>query len=120
MVSDGILARTERKYLFNDSRVAELRRNYQIDSKTKVLGSSAFGSVFLTNKKHNPNFEVAIKVLNKDKLMDNIDCLIEEIAILHSLDHPNIVKYHENYNDPKYIYLVMDYVSGKPLFDRIT
>ena len=100
--------------------VAELRKNYQIDSKTKVLGTGAFGRVFLTNNKHNPDFKVAIKVLNKDKLMDNIDCIMEEVAILHSLDHPNIVKYHETYNDLKYIYLVMEYVSGKPLFERIT
>ena len=59
-------------------------------------------------------------MLNKDKLEKNIDCIIEEVTILHSLDHPNIVKYHETYNDLKYIYLVMEYVSGKPLFDRIT
>ena len=52
--------------------------------------------------------------------MDNIDCIMEEVAILHSLDHPNIVKYHETYNDVKYIYLVMEYVSGKPLFEKIT
>ena len=100
--------------------VAELRKNYQIDSKTKVLGTGAFGRVFKTNNKHNPDFEVAIKVLNKDKLMDNIDCIMEEVAILHSLDHPNIVKYHETYNDLKYIYLVMEYVTGMPLFDKIT
>ena len=59
-------------------------------------------------------------MLNKDKLMDNIDCIMEEVAILHSLDHPNIVKYYETYNDLKYIYLVMEYVSGRPLFECIT
>ena len=45
---------------------------------------------------------------------------MEEVAILHSLDHPNIVKYYETYNDQKYIYLVMEYVNGIPLFDKIT
>ena len=63
---------------------------------------------------------MAIKVLDKVKLRDNIDCIMEEVAILHSLDHPNIVKYYETYNDQKYIYLVMEYVTGMPLFDKIT
>jgi len=100
--------------------VHELKQNYFIDSKTKVLGVGAFGRVFHTTNKHNPDFQVAIKVLDKFKLHENIDCIMEEVAILHSLDHPNIVKYYETYNDQKYIYLVMEYVSGMPLFDKIT
>ncbi len=31
----------------------ELKLNYQIDNNTKVLGSGAFGKVFLTHNKHN-------------------------------------------------------------------
>ena len=85
-----------------------------------MLGVGAFGRVFLTSNKHHKDFQVAIKVLDKVKLRDNIDCIMEEVAILHSLDHPNIVKYYETYNDQKYIYLVMEYVTGMPLFDKIT
>jgi calcium-dependent protein kinase len=51
-------------------------------------------------------------VLDKIKLEANIDCIMEEVAILHTLDHPNIVKYYETYDDTKYIYLVMEYISG--------
>lgn len=35
------------------------------------------------------------------------------------LDHPNIVKYHETYDDVKFIYLVMELCSGGELLDRI-
>ena len=59
-------------------------------------------------------------MLDKAKLRDNIDCIMEEVAILHTLDHPNIVKYYETYNDQKFIYLVMEYINGMPLFDKIT
>ena len=31
----------------------ELKQNYVIDNNTKVLGSGAFGKVFLTHNKHN-------------------------------------------------------------------
>ena len=94
--------------------------NYIIDARTKVLGVGAFGRVFMTTNKHDKNLKVAIKVLDKHKLKENIDCIIEEVAILNKLDHPNIVKYFETYDDNKYIYLVMEFVSGQQLFDKIT
>merc|ERR1740139_1369647 len=68
----------------------------------------------------NPEHKVAIKVLDKQKLRDNVDLIMEEVAILNTLDHPNIVKYYETYDDNKYIYLVMEYISGVQLFVKIT
>ena len=62
---------------------------------------------------------MAIKVLNKAKLKDNIAAIKEEVRILTKLDHPNIVKYYETYDDIKYMYLVMEYCSGGELFDKI-
>lgn len=94
--------------------------NYLIDDNTKVLGVGSFGKVFMTTNKHDPNFKVAIKVLDKEKLKGNLDLVVQEISALNKLDHPNIVKYFETYNDVKYIYLVMEYIQGMPLFDKIT
>ena len=90
--------------------VSELKQNYVINNKTKVLGVGAFGRVFMTTNAHDHNFKVAIKVLDKHKLAENIECIMEEVEILNKLDHPNIVKYFETYNDTKYIYLVMEYI----------
>ena len=45
---------------------------------------------------------------------------MEEVGILNKLDHPNIVNYFETYDDTKYIYLVMEYINGMELFDKIT
>ena len=39
---------------------------------------------------------------------------------MNRIDHPNIVKYFETYDDNKYLYLVMQYVEGEELFDKIT
>ena len=99
--------------------VKELKLNYRIASDTKVLGAGAFGKVFLSESVADRSFKVAIKVLNKSKLKDNIAQIKEEVSILTKLDHPNIVKYYETYDDTKYIYLVMEYCSGGELFDRI-
>ncbi len=96
-----------------------MKKNYHIDKNTKVLGVGAFGKVFLTTNKFDTNIKVAIKVLDKQRLSDSLDVIMDEIATLNTLDHPNIVKYYETYNDQKYIYLVMKYVSGVPLYDKI-
>ena len=45
---------------------------------------------------------------------------MEEINILYKLDHPNIVNYFETYDDKKYLYLVMEYVKGMEMFDKIS
>ena len=99
--------------------VRELKKNYHIDTNTKVLGCGAFGRVFLTTNKFDSSIRVAIKVLDKTKLTGVLDNVMAEVSTLHMLDHPNIVKYYETYNDSKYIYLVMEYVTGMPLYDKI-
>jgi calcium-dependent protein kinase len=57
--------------------------------------------------------------MNKNRLKDQLENIKEEVAILTKLDHPNIVKYYETYDDMKYIYLVMEYCSGGELFDLL-
>jgi serine/threonine protein kinase len=80
------------------------------------LGKGAFGKVFLSQSIHNSDMYVAIKVLDKDQLKYDIELVMQEVAVLNKLDHPNIVKYYETYNDYKFIYLVMEYIKGKQLF----
>jgi calcium-dependent protein kinase len=57
--------------------------------------------------------------MNKNKLKDHLEAIQEEVQILTKLDHPNIVKYYETYIDEKYIYLVMEYIGGGELFEKI-
>jgi calcium-dependent protein kinase len=97
-----------------------LKRNYKISSDSRILGAGQFGKVFLSESIANPDFKVAIKVINKDKLKENLDAIKEEVSILTKLDHPNIVKYYETYEDPKYMYLVMENCPGGELFKRLT
>lgn len=98
----------------------ELKRNYKIDGTTKVLGVGAFGKVFATHNLFDTKMKVAIKVMDKQALDGCLENIMDEIRLLNTLDHPNIINYFETYNDLRYIYLVMELAEGQPLFDKIT
>jgi calcium-dependent protein kinase len=109
----------KKNHLKGQSGVKELKLNYKISADTKVLGAGSFGKVFLSESIEDPSFKVAIKVLNKKKIGEDIAAIREEVEILTKLDHPNIVRYYETYDDEKYMYFVMEYCPGGELFDKI-
>jgi calcium-dependent protein kinase len=45
--------------------------------------------------------------------------MINEINILRGLDHPNIVKIFEYFEDEKRFYIVTEHIQGVELFDQI-
>lgn len=61
--------------------------------------------------------EVAIKVVEKKNL--SMDDLKAEIGLMTRLDHPNIIKGKDVFEDKKKVYLVMEICKGGELFDRI-
>ena len=85
--------------------VRELKQNYCIDKTTQVLGTGAFGKVFKSYNRNDPSIKVAIKVLDKSKMADSIDTIMEEIQVLNLLDHPNIVNHMETYDDINLVYI---------------
>lgn len=44
---------------------------------------------------------------------------MREIDALMTLDHPNLVKLIEKFEDSRRIYLVQEYLSGETLFNRL-
>ena len=44
-------------------------------------------------------------MLDKFKMAENIESVMEEVGILNMLDHPNIVTYREVYDDKSYVYI---------------
>ncbi len=84
------------------------------------LGTGFFGNVKLVSPKIDSNKKYACKSIDKTKLPSKkIANLIREIETLSMVDHPNIIKYYETYNDPKYFHIIMEYCTGGELFERI-
>ena len=50
-----------------------LKRNYKISADSRILGAGMFGKVFLSESIANPDLKVAIKVINKDKVKENLE-----------------------------------------------
>lgn len=57
---------------------------------------------------------VSKKFLKKDQAI-----LTSEISILKQVDHPNIVRLFEVFEDKKYIHFVMELCEGGDLLDNI-
>ena len=99
------------------SKQKNLTKKYKFVS---LIGSGAFGKVRLYVDAHTKSFRYAIKTIKKNFLRSNIESIKSEINILRSLDHPNIVKYFETYEDENYLHIVMEYIEGDNLFRVLT
>jgi len=93
-----------------------LRDFYRIG---KVLGNGAFGEVRMCVHRETAA-QRAVKVLRKSHMdEDERRMLFNEINILKELDHPNIVKMFEFFEDDKRYYIVQEICKGGELFDEI-
>ena len=85
----------------------------------KSLGKGAFGEVRKTRHKTS-GIDNAVKIISKRRISEEDQYLmINEVNILRDLDHPNIIKIYEVYEDENEIYIVQELCTGGELFDRI-
>ena len=83
----------------------------------REIGSGGFSKCLLVkNKITKVNY--ACKELQKKSVSD-YDGLMREVNLMIKLDHPNIIKLYEYYENDKNIYLIMELCTGGELFDRI-
>ncbi|XP_026189817.1 calcium-dependent protein kinase 2 [Cyclospora cayetanensis] len=87
------------------------------DVEPRKLGQGTYGSVCRAVNKATKTVR-AVKTISKSKVR-NVKRFKQEISIMKSLDHPNIIKLFETFEDHKNVYLVMELCRGGELFDRI-
>ena len=99
----------------------DYRDNYIGDYIIKeIIGNGTFSKVKLGINKYT-NEKVAIKLLEKKKITEKKDLerIFREMSIVKNLNHPNIIKTYEIFENEKYYYIIMDYCKGGELFDYI-
>jgi len=92
----------------NDSKV------WEAYEKLQFLGEGTFGSVYKVKRKNTEHREIirALKEISKEKMCLNEESSEEirnEISVLKNLDHPNIMKIYEFYEDKDNMYLITEY-----------
>jgi serine/threonine protein kinase len=93
-----------------------VRQKYQFGEK---LGEGGFGIVYEGQSALN-RMGVAIKCIDRKKLDENEkEAIYNEVRILESLNHPNIVHLFEFFEEPDCFYMILEKISGGELFDRI-
>ena len=84
-----------------------------------VIGSGKYGLVKKATSIQNESIKVAIKTINLTKIGQRFYIVAQEILTMKKVDHPNIVKLYEIFRENDKLYLVMEYIEGKELFDYL-
>ena len=84
------------------------------------LGQGTFGVVVLGTHQITGE-KVAVKILDKEKILQETDKfrLEREIKILKNMRHNNIVHLYDVKETPTSLYIIMEYICGKELFEYI-
>ncbi|KAG2173416.1 hypothetical protein INT44_008768 [Umbelopsis vinacea] len=103
------------------------RRMYSIDEqyrRLRTLGKGNFGKVYLAEHRQTLQ-QVAIKTVDKRNFKNEDQKIhaLNEKSISHDfsmrLHHKNIVEVYEVITDDDFIYIIMEYLEGGELFDKI-
>jgi serine/threonine protein kinase len=85
----------------------------------RTIGKGSFATVRKAKNRKTGEY-CAVKVLSKRKMTgEDIDSLKNEIEIMKTVDHPNIVKMVDFFEDEAHYCLVMELMEGGELFDQI-
>jgi NIMA (never in mitosis gene a)-related kinase len=93
--------------------------NYIIEKK---IGSGSYGNCFVAHLKSNPSKRYVIKKVPMASMSTKEKkAAQQEVTLLQSLQHPNIVSYRDSFmdNNDKDLCIVMSYCAGGDLTSKI-
>lgn len=97
----------------NPTRFTE---NYKVG---KPLSSTSLGEIREAIHRASSH-QRTVKILLKDECeLINYEKFLTEIKILQKLDHQNIIRYFECFEDEKRVYSILEKVEGGELFDEL-
>jgi calcium-dependent protein kinase len=103
--------------LFKHKNDGPIKEVYKI---TRKIGSGAYGEVRKWYVRESGELR-AVKIIKKKALAeDERKKLKNEAEILRKMDHPNIIKLYEIFEDKKYYYIITEFLTGGELFEKIT
>ncbi|MCA0175126.1 MAG: HDOD domain-containing protein [Proteobacteria bacterium] len=84
----------------------------------RVLGRGAQATVWLAEDPHLQR-EVALKIMDPGMAQDQVSHWLQEARLMSTLAHPGILTVHEAASDGARHYLVLEYIEGQSLSERL-
>ena len=106
---------SQTNYFLGKESQRDINLYYEITKS--LLGKGSYGKVQLGYLK-GTNIQRAIKIIDKSKVR-NVERFKLEVEIMMKLDHPNVLRLYDYFEDTANVYLVLELCSGGELFDRI-
>eukprot|EP00929_Paragymnodinium_shiwhaense_P014207 TRINITY_DN1220_c0_g1_i1.p1 TRINITY_DN1220_c0_g1~~TRINITY_DN1220_c0_g1_i1.p1 ORF type:complete len:619 (+),score=151.36 TRINITY_DN1220_c0_g1_i1:237-2093(+) len=120
---DGTQSGTPRRRSFDTRSFMSERVNVQISARYDIdnreIGVGGYGKVYIAKDRMFKDRLVAIKKvvkINEDKTAE----FKGEVEIMKDLDHPNICRLFETYDLHRHMFLVIEYLEGGDLFDKLS
>ena len=89
----------------------------------RKIGAGGFGAVYEAVDELKASSDeaarIAIKVLEKKRIGDRLDVLIQEVSRSHHVSHPNILRVFELNLDGGFAFITMELLSGETLQQRL-
>lgn len=93
----------------------DLAARYQLRA---LIGRGAFSEVVRADDRSTRQ-PFAIKILERTGVADDEATIASEVAVLHRLRHPNVIRLYEVYETSRHAFLVMELATGGDLFERL-
>lgn len=101
---------------FSLENYPDLPKRYELLS---LLGEGAFSQVYKAWDSVNSQY-VAIKIVNKLNLTSKqLRNITQEISIMKQINHPNILKLLDSYESFSNYFLVLEFINGGEIFNKI-
>ncbi|XP_059206225.1 probable serine/threonine-protein kinase DDB_G0278901 [Centropristis striata] len=100
----------------SDVTLADIERCYEIG---RLVGDGNFAVVRECRRRDNEQ-TLAVKIVERSKLIGREHMMQNELSLLGSLCHPRIVRLFAHHHTRTHSYLVMELVSGGDLFEAIS
>jgi calcium-dependent protein kinase len=95
-----------------------LRDIYRVGQK---IGEGSYSTVYSVVHKSTNETRTVKTILKKFlKTPEAQAAVLNEFNTLRSLDHPNIIKIYESFEDDQHFYFVTEYCAGGELYERLT
>lgn len=85
----------------------------------KELGRGTY-SIVRAGTRLSDKQQVAVKIVSKERIRPNDELALKhEVKVMRECNHPNILKLLDFHDEPNAYYLVLEYLGGGELFERL-